>query len=707
MLITLSRSRVQAEAQVFNQLKSVEELKYDQIVHWLDNAKFALDQFLSDLTQKDRFIAFATATLETSQSSQVASTDQAEQDLLNRLLGVTDEAQPIFIELFVYNSQGLIVTASDPNQIDKIVINQPYFANSLTGDYIQPPYYDVVSGELVMFVTHPLVDGQTGQTVGVLAGRLDTTTLGQIMTKRTGLGDAGETYLVSAESNYLVTPSRFEDEGYIPTRSYHSQGIDRALSGESGFGIYDGYRDPPVPVIGHYRWLPELQTAMLTEIDKTEALAPFTEARNFSLIVAMTAALVAVMVGLYTATRISRPITRLTQGASQIAAGDLEYQVKISQGNEIGLLATAFNTMTGNLRQRIQAEQEATEKAARLAEAEREAKEYLERTVDSYLAFVEQIGNGDLTARLALNGKQHDALTTLGHNLNNMVERLAEMTYQTRQATANISAAATEILAAVTQQAAGASEQSAAIAQTSTTIDEVKTIVEQAFLKAQAVAEQAQRTRDISQAGQRAVGDTVESMTQIKEKVEGIAENILALSEQTQQIGEIIATVNDIAAQSNLLALNASVEAARAGEHGKGFAVVAVEVRNLAEQSKQATAQVKNILNEIQRATNVAVMATEEGTKGVDAGTQRTGQTGETIQQLAASIGESARAAQQIVASAQQQTTGMEQIALAMQNINQATIQNLASIRQAEKAAQDLSALARQMESVVAKYRLN
>ena len=104
-------------------------------------------------------------------------------------------------------------------------------------------------------------------------------------------------------------------------------------------------------------------------------------------------------------------------------------------------------------------------------------------------------------------------------------------------------------------------------------------------------------------------------------RVDVIEENILALSERTQQIGEIIDTVNAIAAQSNMLALNAAVEAARAGEQGKGFAVVAEEVRDLADRSRQATAQVKAILSDVQRATNATGMATEEGKKGVDAGT--------------------------------------------------------------------------------------
>jgi methyl-accepting chemotaxis protein len=202
------------------------------------------------------------------------------------------------------------------------------------------------------------------------------------------------------------------------------------------------------------------------------------------------------------------------------------------------------------------------------------------------------------------------------------------------------------------------------------------------------------------------VQETIGSMAHIKERVEGIAENILALSEQTQQIGEIIATVNDIAAQSNILALNASVEAARAGEHGKGFAVVAAEVRNLAEQSKQATAQVRAILSDVQNGINATVMATEEGTKVVDAGVGLAAQTREVIVQLAGVIDESAQAAMQMVAGGRQQASGIEQIVLAMQNINQATVQSLASTRQAEKAAQDLNDLAGTLTETVEQYQL-
>lgn len=444
-------------------------------------------------------------------------------------------------------------------------------------------------------------------------------------------------------------------------------------------------------------------------LDFDQAVETVDNTVNVSTNIAIIALIFAVIFGAiatyFLSRTISTPIGKLTDGAMAISAGDLNQTVDIHSNDEIGLLATTFNQMSTNLRERMDAEARANEEAQRLAQMEQEQRVYLEETVDNYLSFVEKVAEGNLTARLSLNG-HNDALTVLGKNLNTMVERIGEITTQIREAAVNVTAAAAEILAATAQQAASAAEQSSAISQTSTTIDEVKTIAEQSFAKAQAVADQAQRTSEVSHSGQEALANTVDSMSQIKERVEGIAENILALSGQTQQIGEITATVNDIASQSNLLALNASVEAARAGEHGKGFAVVAVEVRNLAEQSKQATAQVKTILNEIQKATNAAVMATEEGTKGVDYGVQLTDQTGNTIQQLVGSITESTAAAQQIVASAQQQMTGMEQIALAIQNIDQATIQNVASTNQTEKSAQELSALAQQMEALVDRYKV-
>ena len=160
-------------------------------------------------------------------------------------------------------------------------------------------------------------------------------------------------------------------------------------------------------------------------------------------------------------------------------------------------------------------------------------------------------------------------------------------------------------------------------------------------------------------------------------------------------------TVNELAEQSNLLAVNAAIEAAKAGESGRGFAVVAGEVKALAEQSKQATAQVRQILGEIQRATQAAVLATEQGVKAAEAGEGLAGRSGEAIETLSQGLGESAQAAQQILASAQEQSVGVDQVATAMDNIKQVSLQSMAATRQMERAARDLNVLAQQFRALV------
>lgn len=260
-------------------------------------------------------------------------------------------------------------------------------------------------------------------------------------------------------------------------------------------------------------------------------------------------------------------------------------------------------------------------------------------------------------------------------------------------AVAALTSACSEILAGTTQQAAGVQEQAAAVTETVSTVEEISQTAESSNDRAKAVAESSLRAVENGTAGRRAVDDTVAVMADVKARTESIANSILALAEQAQAIGEIIAVVNNVADQTNILAFNAAIEASRAGEHGKGFGVVATEIKSLAEQSKKATVQVRQILGEIQRATNSAVIATEHGAKTVDEALQTVHQADEAIRQLTEIVADAARSATQISASANQQSIGMSQIQRAMRDISDTTAQNLASTRQTEQAARDLDAV--------------
>jgi methyl-accepting chemotaxis protein len=264
---------------------------------------------------------------------------------------------------------------------------------------------------------------------------------------------------------------------------------------------------------------------------------------------------------------------------------------------------------------------------------------------------------------------------------------------------------ASEILTTVTEVSTGATETSTAVSETTVTIEEIRQTALLATQKAQSVLESSHRASEAAENGRDAVQHTIEGMARIKDQMKMISESVGKLAEQSRSIGEITATVNDIADQSNLLAVNAAIEAARAGEQGRGFTVVAQEIRSLAEQSKKATAQVKEILNEIQKGMNLTVMATEQGTKAVDNGNSLAVQSGEMIDVLSDTVGDTAQSVIQISASSQQQMAGMDQIVPAMENIKQASEQNVAGVRQTQTAAHNLNDLGRNLKEIIEKYK--
>jgi methyl-accepting chemotaxis protein len=625
---------------------------------------------------------------------------------------------PAFVELFFTDKYGFVVAYTNMPS-DFVQVGEEWWDVAWEkGTHVGDVTYDSSAGVYAVDIA-VRIEGDDGEPVGVLKALLDLRTPRDMAREAASQVADGVVHVFSQDGYQFDDSSG--DSGHLDAMGKYWEVLQTVFEQPQGTDGYllgqDDQTSQPI-VIGFacsapgsyydikefdgFRWAvaveqPE-ETAfallqgldhMVLQMDKVR-----TSIVRLILGIGVVAGIGAIVVALLSARLIVRPIVELAQASQRVAAGDFNAAVQAEQTNEIGQLQDAFFQMTMQLR--------------RTLEDEREQREYLQAMIAEYMTFVASIARGDLATRLALDGEEwdDDPLLVLGHSLNEMADNLRGMTMRIKDVAQRLDLAASRISAVTTQQASGASEQSAAISQTTTTVDELKTIAEQSVARAQDVASASQRTVEVSRDGQRAVLDTIGGMTHIRSRVEGIAENILALSGQTQQIGDIIATVNDIAAQSNILALNASVEAARAGEYGKGFAVVAAEVRNLAEQSRQATAQVREILSDIQKATNATVMATEEGTKQVAEGVELASQARRAIEQLATVIEESTQASMQVVAGGRQQAAGVEQIAVAMQNINQVTVQGLSSTRQAEKAAQELGELAYSLTEIVEQYKL-
>jgi methyl-accepting chemotaxis protein len=368
---------------------------------------------------------------------------------------------------------------------------------------------------------------------------------------------------------------------------------------------------------------------------------------------------------------IASPLKDISNTAALIASGQLPMTLSTNgRADEVGQLTQTFSRMT----------------------------DYLKETAK----VADSIAGGDLRVSV----RPQSDKDVLGNAFATMVQSLRRTTTELAEGAHVLAASASEILAATTQVATVTAETATAISETTTTVEEVKQTGHLSSQKAKNVLESSQKATEVARIGRNSVETAVEGIKRIQAQMESIAESIVRLSEQNQAIGEIIASVNDLADQSNLLAVNAAIEAAKAGEQGKGFSVVAHEIRTLAEQSKQATAQVRNILSDIQKATSAAVMATEQGSKAVESGVKQSTEAGESIRALAETITEAAQAATQIAASSQQQLVGTDQVALAMENIRKASTQNAVGTKQAETAAHNLHELGQKLKRIVEQYRV-
>lgn len=353
-----------------------------------------------------------------------------------------------------------------------------------------------------------------------------------------------------------------------------------------------------------------------------------------------------------------------------IASGDTQMDVKIISGGELGRLLEALRGMFLSL--------------------------------DKISTVLTAISTGDLTVESALRSDRN----VLGNSLHRMVTQMRSMIGEIKAEVKSLTTSSQEILSSLAHISAGASETASAVTQTTTTVEKLKQIANVSVGKAKDVLASAEETLSAVTTSEKSVMATIQDMNQIHDRMEIISDSTLKLSERSAAIAEIMDTVTDIAEQSNLLAVNAAIEAAKAGEFGRGFGVVAQEIRNLAEQSKGATVQVRSLLAEIQQATTAALLATEQGSIAVQKGVQQSIQTTNTIKELAGKMTHVTQATNQIVLSNQQQLVGTEQITMAMTHINDATNQHVEHLKQIEAAVEKLNQVGKSLKDMTDNYRI-
>ncbi len=359
LAFTLSRNALQNS--IRDRLKTASTLKEEELNRWVSDR----EQDVLFLAQLSTVKTPAEALLNNAETEPAFQDSYAElSDFLANILDQNSELSEIFI---LTNVGGKIVLSTDPNREGEYHVTDTYFTEGRLDTYVQNVYPSPLTGEPTMTVGTPIQDKQ-GQHIGVLAAHLNLERLDRIILERAGLGKSGETYLVD-QFNSFVSEARFGHEDF--PRGVHTTGIDAALQGKDGSDLYQNYQG--TPVIGVYTWLEERDLALMAEISQEEAFAPAQRLSFIILGVGLSSAFIA-GIGIYFVTqRITRPILAITHAAAQVADGDLAQTAPVLTEDEIGTLASSFNSMTSQLHELIgNLEQNVAE---RTADLERRAKQ--------------------------------------------------------------------------------------------------------------------------------------------------------------------------------------------------------------------------------------------------------------------------------------------------------------------------------------------
>ncbi|GAB4532541.1 MAG: hypothetical protein Kow0063_13220 [Anaerolineae bacterium] len=345
-IITVRNARQAA----VERLSAISTLKQAEVSAWVASQQEQLDLIANtpDIRSKILYI-FDNA--RASDASVVTTRDQ-----LQDYVSVVTSRSGWFEDLFLLNTSGRVVFSSDPSLVGTSHGLEAYFLRGKEAPYVHPPFYSLYTAAPSMLVTQPVRDNE-GRVSGVLVARLNLDQMADVMTEESGLGQTGETYLVNA-AGLLLTPLRFGGE-LVPGQELRTEGVYRALAlasprsqEKAGWAVYPNYQGRPV--VGVYRWLPDLQIVLLAEQEMSEILLSTRDILVTSLLILLVMAGVAVGIAVLVSGRITRPLVGLTTSANLIASGDLSHQVPYTERrDEIGTLARAFNQMSHQLRDLI------------------------------------------------------------------------------------------------------------------------------------------------------------------------------------------------------------------------------------------------------------------------------------------------------------------------------------------------------------------
>jgi twitching motility protein PilJ len=385
----------------------------------------------------------------------------------------------------------------------------------------------------------------------------------------------------------------------------------------------------------------------------------------------------------------SKNLSHIAEVAQMAASGNYKIRAKIDSKDEIGKVAESFNAMLDYI-------------TTALAKAESERDELQKRLTD-FLVLVSDVGKGDLTKRGEVTA---DMFGNMADAFNLMIQRFAQLMKQVREAAERVNSSAGTLRESAGQMAGTAKNQADESAKTLSAVDQLASSMRQVSETAGASSDSAKQVLHATEQGRIAVQETVQDMQNIRSTVQRMSKQVKALGDRSIEISQIVSTIRDIADQTNLLALNAAIEAAGAGEAGARFAVVADQVRKLAESSTQATREIADLVKVIQAETQDAVVAMEQETQAVEAGSASALRTGEVFNEISGIAQRSSELAQTIASAAVAQTASTDQVGRSIKTFAGGALATQKATDEARVTVEDMAKLAEGLTVSVAKFKI-
>ncbi len=398
-----------------------------------------------------------------------------------------------------------------------------------------------------------------------------------------------------------------------------------------------------------------------------------------------------------------RPILNLVRSAESIAAGDLTQRSLVESSDEIGGLATTFNTMAGNLEKTV----------TRLIGSETQLKSVADTVGSRSRTVIERVDE----QRVIINDMYHtiDTLNAGVRKITDNVEELSAASEETSSSMMEMVASMEEVTRhtdtlwrAVEDTASATHEMVSSINEVDSNVDYLTTFVTdtsssmvQMSASIAQVETNAARSYDLTlgvataaQSGMDAVKQTIDGMEEIREAVSDSNAVISRLGERSAAISKIVNVIDDIAEQTNLLALNAAILAAQAGEHGRGFSVVATEIRELSERTAASTREISTLIRSVQAEVSNALSAMSQGTRLVERGVGQSHEAGKALELILASASNASAMGKEIAAATRQQAEGSETVTRSVAKLQELVRQiNSATRQQAQGSDHILKAV--------------